>query len=278
MQTDVESVSPDMGLVDLERKFLALGRSGFPVVEQGRLVGIVSRSDVVRMLSVERAAEEQLADFYRAFEDPSQASTNEKLETAAVAARVGERAAALAVRDAMIHRVVSVERNQPLSEVARMMVAGHLHRLPVLDDGKLIGLVSTLDIVRLLAQGRLFDGHTDGAAELLLGAGTNDADRLSESRAALEASLERLTSRTNAIETDLRSAHDRDSQERATERENDEVLERLGASERGHVAQIRRALARIEAGEYETCEACGEPVGRARQVALPEATRCLGCA
>ena len=71
---------------------------------------------------------------------------------------------------------------------------------------------------------------------------------------------------------------DPDSGERATERQNDEVLERIGESERMHVAQVRRALARIEAGTYEACERCGEPVGQARQAALPEATRCRACA
>jgi len=276
MKTDVESVSPAMGLVDLERKFLMLGMSGFPVIEEGKLVGIVSRSDVVRMLSVERATEEQLSDFYRAFEDPAHARS-EALETAAVAARVGERAAALTVRDAMIHRVVSVDRDQPLSEVARLMVDGHIHRLPVIEDGKLIGLVTTLDIVGLIARGRLVEAQPDGVAEPLIGPGVDETERQREIRATLERSLERLMHRTGAIEGDLRAAHDPDSEERAVERENDPVLERLGASERRQVAQIRRALARIDGGEYAACEVCGGPVGRARQAALPEATRCLAC-
>ena len=68
-----------------------------------------------------------------------------------------------------------------------------------------------------------------------------------------------------------------DSEDRASERENDEVLERLAGSERRHIAQIRAALARLEAGTYDVCEQCGKAVGAGRQAALPEATLCRAC-
>jgi CBS domain-containing protein/RNA polymerase-binding transcription factor DksA len=278
MQTDVETVSPKMGLVDLERQFLMLGMSGFPVIEQGKLVGIVSRSDVVRLLSVEQTTAEQLSDFYRTFEDSARARSA-AAESTAVGATVGARAVGLTVRDAMIRGVVSVDGDQPLSEVARLMLDGHIHRLPVLRDGQLIGLVSTLDIVRLFAEGRIVEAQPDDASGLrLLGPNSTAGDRLAEIRATLEERLDRLIHRTAAIEKDLRAARHPDSEERATERENDEVLERLGASERRHLAQIRAALARIEAGTYDTCERCGNRVGQGRQAALPETTRCRACA
>jgi DnaK suppressor protein len=277
MQTDVESVSPGTGLVDLERKFVMLGLSGFPVVEKGQLVGIVSRSDVVRILAVERSAAEQQADFYRSFEDPARASSA-AAEASAVSARVGQRAGSLKVRDAMVRRVIGVERDQPLAEVAQLMLDGHIHRLPVLDEGKLVGLVTTIDLIRLFAEGRIAEASSDAAFhQQLLAAGSKPSERHDEARKLLEERLERLTQRTIAIEGDLRSEHDRDSEERAVERENDEVLERLEQSERVQIAQIRRALARIASDEYDTCEQCGAPVGLARQAALPAATRCLAC-
>jgi len=277
MQTDVESVSPEMGLVDLERKFVMLGLNGFPVVEKGRLVGIVSRSDVVRILAVERSAAELQSDFYRSFEDPAHASSA-AAEASAVSARVGQRAGSLKVRDAMVRRVISVDCDQPLAEVAQLMLDGHIHRLPVLDEGKLVGLVTTIDLVRLFAQGRIAEASPDAALhQHLLAAGSKPSERLDEIRKLLQARLERLTQRASAIEGDLRSGHDRDSEERAIERENDEVLERLEESERGQIDQIRRALSRIESDEYDACEQCGAPVGLARQAALPAATRCLAC-
>ncbi len=43
------------------------------------------------------------------------------------------------------------------------------------------------------------------------------------------------------------------------------------------LAQNERALARIEAGTYGTCESCGEPIGKARLQAFPRATLCVTC-
>jgi DnaK suppressor protein len=43
------------------------------------------------------------------------------------------------------------------------------------------------------------------------------------------------------------------------------------------LAQNERAVARIEAGTYGTCESCGEPIGKARLQAFPRATLCVSC-
>jgi DnaK suppressor protein len=41
------------------------------------------------------------------------------------------------------------------------------------------------------------------------------------------------------------------------------------------LAQTERAIARIEAGTYGSCESCGEPIGKARLQAFPRATLCV---
>lgn len=43
------------------------------------------------------------------------------------------------------------------------------------------------------------------------------------------------------------------------------------------LAQTERALARIEAGTYGSCESCGEPIGKARLQAFSRATLCVSC-
>ena len=43
------------------------------------------------------------------------------------------------------------------------------------------------------------------------------------------------------------------------------------------LAQTERALARIDAGTYGTCESCGDPIGKARLQAFPRATLCVRC-
>jgi RNA polymerase-binding transcription factor DksA len=97
-------------------------------------------------------------------------------------------------------------------------------------------------------------------------------------RAQLEERLTRLVRRVGAIEGDLRQTRDRDWQERATERENDEVLEGLDEMTRAEVTQIRVALERIANGSYGVCASCGEPIGSERLAAVPSALTCVKCA
>ncbi|MVQ51487.1 TraR/DksA family transcriptional regulator [Nocardioides sp. MAH-18] len=48
-------------------------------------------------------------------------------------------------------------------------------------------------------------------------------------------------------------------------------------SERDKLAQIERALARIDDGTYGICESCGNPIGKMRLMAFPRATLCMTC-
>lgn len=94
----------------------------------------------------------------------------------------------------------------------------------------------------------------------------------------LEERLHSLLRRTGKVESSLRRERERDSQERAQESENDEVLEHLDRGGLKEIEQIRAALVRIEAGTYGTCRSCGEPIATGRLEALPFATTCIECA
>lgn len=97
-------------------------------------------------------------------------------------------------------------------------------------------------------------------------------------RRSLEDRLRALTGRVTRIESHLRDPGSKDSQERAAELENDEVLEQLSESERGEIAQIRAALDRIQAGTYSACATCGEDIDPRRLEAVPYTRFCIGCA
>jgi CBS domain-containing protein len=148
MQSKVRTVGPDMSLPELERSFLEARVTGFPVVEAGRLVGVISRSDIVRKLATERSYSEYLADYHRdvgSFED------FEPLESLAqIASRVGARLGSASVKDMMSRTPVTVSVDDPVSEVARLMVERRIHRVPVIGDGRLQGIITSLDLVRLL--------------------------------------------------------------------------------------------------------------------------------
>ena len=51
----------------------------------------------------------------------------------------------------------------------------------------------------------------------------------------------------------------------------------LAANQRELLLQTEKALERLDDGTYGTCEACGEPIGKARLQAFPRATLCMEC-
>ncbi len=153
MKTEVETVNPRMPVTEFERLLIEHSVSGFPVIDAGMLVGLVSRSDVVRALTVEHSYEEQLADYYRAMSPHPEADTAESVRD--VGARVGARIDGMTVGDVMVKSVLTAEPDQSIADVARVLVDHGIHRLPVTEDGVLVGLVTTLDLARLIADSRV---------------------------------------------------------------------------------------------------------------------------
>lgn len=71
---------------------------------------------------------------------------------------------------------------------------------------------------------------------------------------------------------------DKDLDEQALEVHNDEVVARLEDEAEVELAQIERALARIDAEIGDYCEECGKTIPPKRLEALPYTTRCRDCA
>lgn len=94
----------------------------------------------------------------------------------------------------------------------------------------------------------------------------------------LIARMAELGGRLDEIEEHLDEPVDKDFEERATEREGDEVLESLGQAGLQEIAMIKAALDRIKAGEYGICVNCGEEISEERLDAVPHAPRCRNCA
>jgi CBS domain-containing protein len=151
MQTEVRTVGVDTPLAELDRALLEERVSGFPVVEGDRLVGLVTRSDVVRQLGVEQSVAETISDYHR----DVGGIRAEPVETIdAIARQVGARIEGLRVKDVMVHELITVSPEDPLEAVARVLVEERIHRVPVVEAGRLVGILTSLDLVRLIAEGR----------------------------------------------------------------------------------------------------------------------------
>ncbi|HUS55583.1 MAG TPA: TraR/DksA C4-type zinc finger protein [Thermohalobaculum sp.] len=90
--------------------------------------------------------------------------------------------------------------------------------------------------------------------------------------------LSDLNARLSGVEAALDQPADADSEERATEREGDEVLESLGNAGLLEIKMIRAALGRVADRTFGECMACGEQISEERLNAVPHAARCKRCA
>ena len=151
MQSDVKTVHPGMPLVELDRAFIDQQVGGFPVVDEGQLVGIVSRSDIVRQFYVEQSLAEMVSDYYHQVEMTVNVPKQSLVE---IGDEVGERLESLHVKDVMIRKLFTVPVSSSVQEVAGVLTAHHIHRVPVIDERRLVGIITALDLVRLLSEGR----------------------------------------------------------------------------------------------------------------------------
>lgn len=97
----------------------------------------------------------------------------------------------------------------------------------------------------------------------------------------LRARREELSGRLSAVQADQRRVREPlslDSSDRATQRENDDVIDAIGLSVESELIEIKKALSRIEAGTYGRCTSCGSRISMARLHAIPYAERCSDCA
>ena len=113
--------------------------SGAPVLEHGRVVGVVSESDIIRAAyGPERGLVSNLLD---ALANVSQEDTSQRLRTTRVA-------------DTMSVPAITVPPEMTVSEAAALTERHGVKRLPVVDrDGYLIGVISRADLVRVMGQG-----------------------------------------------------------------------------------------------------------------------------
>lgn len=146
MTRDVLSVEEDMSVAELARFLIDNDISGAVVRDaEGKISGVVSLADVARAaVEEEDIWASRGGDFYlTGWEDRFNADDLSGLRLE----HEGR-----AVRDLMSTSVFAVEHDAPVGHIARVMLQSHIHRVLVTRNGQLIGIVSTSDLLGLLAE------------------------------------------------------------------------------------------------------------------------------
>ena len=153
MTTDVAMANPDTPTSEIAALLLRRGISAIPIVDAGGApIGMVSEGDLVGR---DDNAREARRDWWLAL----LAEGNPLHEDFLANLRTPERRA----REIMSAPVVTVEEDTPVAEIARLLAAYRIKRVPVVRDGRMVGIVSRADLLRALAAEQPGRGASGGS-------------------------------------------------------------------------------------------------------------------
>jgi CBS domain-containing protein len=132
MTRNVLTVSPDSPLRNVARLMTDHGISGVPVVDKGSVLGIVSEADIVAKERGPALPRKRLSRWFA--RKPAPVAT--------------ERLEARTAGEAMTSPAITIESWRTTADAAALMLDRRVHRLPVLKDGNLVGIVTGGDLVR----------------------------------------------------------------------------------------------------------------------------------
>lgn len=127
MAVDPVTVHEKQKLSDAHRLIVERTIHHVPVVSGGRLIGLISANDLLRV---------SWGDVYK--QDPRQVDA--LLDT-------------LTIRDVMQEDIVTIRSRETVRRAAELLAQGQYHGLPVVDDeGQLVGMVTSTDVIRYLLE------------------------------------------------------------------------------------------------------------------------------
>ncbi|MDR5683186.1 MAG: CBS domain-containing protein [Armatimonadota bacterium] len=132
MSAPVITIDPQASVKEAAERLITHHISGMPVLTaDGQLVGIVTEADLLHKESGPQGG--GLLAFVRGSGE-------------------ARKAEGLVVADVMTARVVTVTEETPVREIARLMTRHKINRVPVVRDGRVVGIVSRADVLRALAR------------------------------------------------------------------------------------------------------------------------------
>lgn len=167
MQTDVLTVTPETSVPELARLLSDNGVSGVPVISGGRLAGVVSTSDVVRLAAEEGRAPPAAVRWVDVPGEPEGDPEDEVWEPSEAYFLPEDRPtgpgrtwdegawsgglAEATVADVMTPVTFSISPDATVEELADFLLRGRIHRAVVEEDGRLLGIVTTFDLLTVVA-------------------------------------------------------------------------------------------------------------------------------
>lgn len=117
MNKNVITCHPSESLTVIVNKLELFGITGMPVVEKGKLAGILSQSDILKKI---KESETEFHNF--------------------------------TAKDAMVENVMTATPTDSVFHVAKIMIDHHINRVPIVENDTVVGIVTRGDIIKAVAE------------------------------------------------------------------------------------------------------------------------------
>jgi CBS domain-containing protein len=142
MSTNCITLTPDTDITAAAKALLENKINGAPVIDEGKVVGILCQSDLVA-----QQKKVTLPSFFTLLDGVFPLSSHDELEKEML------KISALKVGDAMTPTPTFITPDTNLEDIATMMANEKLYTLPVIMDGTLVGVVGKEDVLKTLLEG-----------------------------------------------------------------------------------------------------------------------------
>jgi CBS domain-containing protein len=146
MTKNVICINPDMRINELDKVFVKDRINGAPVVdENGDLIGVVSKSDIINYDLKKGMHASSMSDYYSSTGlEPQQMTDDFITNTLSFSDAT--------VKDIMKSSVITGQPDDSIQDLSKKMYDKKIHRLVIVEGSKVVGIVSTLDILKVVGK------------------------------------------------------------------------------------------------------------------------------
>ncbi|AEH60684.1 putative signal transduction protein with CBS domains [Methanosalsum zhilinae DSM 4017] len=146
MNSNVIYCKPDDRISDVAQLLRKNEISGMPVVESEKLIGLISELDLLQLLEIPKHGTYWLPSPFEVIEIPIRELISWE-EAKRMLTNIGTKP----VKEIMRTKIYTVSPEDSIEEASTIMIKNKINRLPVVSEGKLVGIVTRGDIIKGLA-------------------------------------------------------------------------------------------------------------------------------
>jgi CBS domain-containing protein len=143
MNKHVVVFTPEDSIYDAAKILRKKKISGAPVVSNSKVIGVISETDIMKLLEPPYMS---ITTLLPSPFDLLELPVRMKLELKEALEKI-KKASSMRVGDIMTKKVITIKSTASLEEAARLMSSHNINRLPVVERGKLVGIITRGDII-----------------------------------------------------------------------------------------------------------------------------------